>query len=384
MIAGFKEQYPDINVKWEMVPETVNALSTAIAAGDGLPDVTAIEINDIDRFVFQGGFEDLLQPTYDAGKYQNDFVPYKWAQATTPDGKLFAFPWDIGPASMFYRRDIFEKAGLPSDPESVAKMLSTWKGYIETSKKVAKPEENLFWTDNASQIPYIYYAHKNIFDEQYNLAINTPKTLELLQYAKELRNANMDAKSVLWSEEWYASIREGQIATLISGCWFGAMLKTFVDPDGAGRWGIVPIPDDPLQNWGGSFLAIPEKAQNKEAAWAFIEYCLATKRAQNEMFALDYFPAYMPAWDDPMYQEGDPYFGGQKTREIWTKIATSPGKIFTTPMDAAAEDALMAEIGRMLNEGLDPQTAIANAEKAITEQTSQDRELALEMLKKKK
>ncbi len=60
MIAGFNEKYPNISVKWEMVPETANALSTAIAAGDGLPDVTAIEINHIDRFVFQGGFVDLL------------------------------------------------------------------------------------------------------------------------------------------------------------------------------------------------------------------------------------------------------------------------------------------------------------------------------------
>ena len=388
IMKGFNEQYPDIKVTWLMqqgAGGTRDALSTSLAAGEGLPDITAIEINDIDRFVLQGGFEDLLKPPYNAGKYKDDFVAYKWAQASTPDGRLLAIPWDIGPASMFYRRDAFEQAGLPSDPEAVAKMLSTWKGYIETGKKVAKPDQGIFWTDNAGEIPYIYFAHKNFFDEQYNVAINTPKTLEVLQYAKQIRDLKLDAKSTLWTEEWYATMRSGQAVTIISGCWFGSFLKSFVHPDGIGKWGVVPIPEDPQQNWGGSFLAITEKSKNKAAAWAFVEYALATVQGQNGIFkAVDYFPAYKPAWTDPLYQEGDPYFGGQKTRELWTKIANAPGKILTTPMDSAAEQAFNGEVAKMLNEGLDPQATIKAIEKAITEQTAQDRALVLDMLKKKK
>jgi multiple sugar transport system substrate-binding protein len=384
IIKGFNAIYPDIHVKWEMLPNAAETLSTALAAGSGLPDVTAIEINNIDRFVLQGGFEDLLKPPYNAGKYKEDFVAYQWAQASTPDGKLLAMPWDIGPASMFYRRDVLEKAGLASDPESVAKMLSTWKDYIEVGQKVAKPDQNIFWTDNASEIPYIYFAHKNFFDEKYNIAINNPKTLEVLQYAKQIRDLKLDAKSTLWTEEWYATMRNGEAATIISGCWFGSFLKNVVDPDGAGRWGVIPIPQDPQQNWGGSFLAIPEKAANKEAAWAFVEYVTATVEGQNGIFkSVDYYPAYKPAWKDPVYQEGDPFFGGQKTRELWMNIANAPGKIITTPMDAAAEKAFSGEVAKMLNEGLDPQATIAAAEKAITEQTAQDRAVILEMSKKK-
>jgi multiple sugar transport system substrate-binding protein len=128
-------------------------------------------------------------------------------------------------------------------------------------------------------------------------------------------------------------------------------------------------------------MAIPEASQNKEAAWAFIEYSMATEKAQNQMFvAVDYFPAYKPAWENPLYQDSDFYFGGQKTRALWTEIANSPGKIFTTPMDSAAEQAFLSEVARMLNEGLDPQETLEAAERAITEQTAQDRELVMEML----
>lgn len=109
-------------------------------------------------------------------------------------------------------------------------------------------------------------------------------------------------------------LANGQIATQISGSWFGGFLKSWIDPKGAGKWGVIPIPEDPQQNWGGSFLAIPEQSQNKEAAWAFIEYAMANADAQNRMFVnVDYFPSFTPAWDNPLYEEGDPYFGGQKT-----------------------------------------------------------------------
>ncbi|GAK54618.1 extracellular solute-binding protein, family 1 [Candidatus Moduliflexus flocculans] len=387
IIAGFNAKYPNVKVNWIMQTGAGgcrDSLSTALAAGEGLPDVTGIEINDIGRFVMQGGFVDLLQPPYNAGKYEKDFVAYKWQQGLTPDGRLLAFPWDIGPASVFYRRDLFEKAGLPSDPESVQKMMSTWKDFIEVSKKVADPDNDVYALMQAEQIPYIYYAHKNFFDKDYNVAINNQKTLEVLQYAKQIRELGLDAKAAqLWNEEWYNMLRNGQVAFTIIGCWFGSFLKSFVDPDGAGNWGMVPVPEDPLQNWGGSFLAIPEKAPNKEAAWAFVEYALATAEGQNGIFkAVDYFPSYIPAWQDPIYQEGDPYFGGQKTRDLWMKIATSPGTPFTTPMDSVAEVAFMAEVTKMLNENLEPQAAIAAAEKSIAEQTAKDRELVLQLLKK--
>lgn len=387
IIAGFNEKYPDIKVTWEMIPGmaagTRDALSTALAAGEGLPDISMIEINDIDRFVFQGGFVDLLQKPYDAGKYKDDFVAYKWDQAMTPDGRMLAFPWDIGPASLFYRRDLFEKAGLPSDPESVAKMLSTWESFIETGQKVADPDNNVFWMGNAAQIPYIYYAHKNFFDEDYNVAINNPKTLQVLKYAQQVRNLGIDAKATFWVEEWYSMLAKGQIATTIIGCWFGGFLKSWIDAEGAGNWGVVPVPEDPLHNWGGSFLAIPEVSKNKEAAWAFVEFAMATAKAQNAIFvAVDYFPALKPAWEDPLYQEGDPYFGGQKTRALWAEIANSPGKIFTTPMDSAAEQAFTAEVAKMLDQGLDPQETVKAAEQAIIEQTAQDREFVMEMLGK--
>ena len=51
-------------------------------------------------------------------------------------------------------------------------------------------------------------------------------------------------------------------------------------------------------------------------------------------------------------------------------------------MDAAAAQAFNSEVAKMLNEGLDPEETLKAIEKAILEQTEQDRELVMEMLGK--
>jgi multiple sugar transport system substrate-binding protein len=379
IMPGFQELYPEITVSWEMTSSdaVADSLTAAIAAGTGAPDISMIEINYIDQFALFGGLTDLLQEPYNAGRYEDQFVEYKWEQATTLEGdELIAFPWDIGPATVFYRRSLFDQAGLPSDPDSVAEMLSTWDGYIEAGRQVNDPDNNIWWTDSASNIPYIYHAHKNLFDEELNIAIDNPQTRRALEVAKTLREEGMDLQSDFWTEEWYAALNEGRVATTIVGSWFGGFLKSWIAADTAGDWGIVPVPEDPLQNWGGSFMAIPEQSEHKVAAWAFIEYSMAQADPQNAIFeAVDYFPAYKPAWEAEIYEVGDPFFGGQKTRALWTEIATSQGRFVTTPLDAAAEAAFTTEVATFLEQDLSVNEVIERAEEAIREQISQDREM---------
>ena len=102
----------------------------------------------------------------------------------------------------------------------------------------------------------------------------------------------------MWSSEAYAAYEAGTCVSVAAGSWFSGFLKTDIDPDGAGHWRATVLPAGmPATNWGGSFLVIPEQSKEKEAAWAFLTYMLCTAKGQNDMFAaVDYFPAYEPAW----------------------------------------------------------------------------------------
>jgi cellobiose transport system substrate-binding protein len=88
-------------------------------------------------------------------------------------------PGDIGPAGIFYRRDLLDKAGVPSDPDRLAKLVRTWDDFYAIGKKVNDPKNKIWWMDTAQGIPYIYFAHKNFFDKDMNIAIDNPTTRRL-------------------------------------------------------------------------------------------------------------------------------------------------------------------------------------------------------------
>ena len=142
---------------------------------------------------------------------KNDFVEYKWNLATSVDGKkMVGLVWDIGPASLFYRRDVFKSAGLPSDPLEVEKQLSTWAGVLDAAKKVSIPNQRWLFP-NAADIPVWVYMNRDFYDEELKLRLDKKGTLEAIEAAIEIRKNGWDAKIDMWANETYSGLASGKI-----------------------------------------------------------------------------------------------------------------------------------------------------------------------------
>jgi ABC-type glycerol-3-phosphate transport system substrate-binding protein len=75
-------------------------------------------------------------------------------------------------------------------------------------------------------------------------------------------------------------------------------------------------------NDGGSTLAISAQSQNKEAAWAFIEFMLGREDNVLRSFAYsDFMPALETTYNSPIFAEVDPFFGGQFARQTYLEVA---------------------------------------------------------------
>src|SRR5919106_3325492 len=122
---AFREEYPNIDVSYEVQPpaDTYQNLQLALTAGEGAPDVVLLEDSNLAQFVELGGLVDL---TDRVEPFLDRVNSYKW-NAAERDGRYFAMPWDSGPVAVFYRRDIFEAAGV--DPETI----ETWDDYYEAA-----------------------------------------------------------------------------------------------------------------------------------------------------------------------------------------------------------------------------------------------------------
>jgi ABC-type glycerol-3-phosphate transport system substrate-binding protein len=116
-------------------------------------------------------------------------------------------------------------------------------------------------------------------------------------------------------------------------------------------------------NWGGSFVAIPEQGKNKEVAWEFVQWACATAEGQNALFKKSgVFPAYKPAWQDPLYDAPVDFFGGQRAYRVWTELTSLIKAFPRTPNDVQLDDITNAELTKILKEGKDPATAVKDAQ----------------------
>jgi multiple sugar transport system substrate-binding protein len=356
-LAGFNEKYPNINVEFNFTDTTSHhqALATALAAGTGAPDVAMVEGAYIAQYRDSTALTNLKDAPYNADQYKDDFVALKWNQAYSVDGsRLVAVPWDVGPCVYYYRSDVFEECGLPTDPDEVASLMSTWDGVEKVAAAVSKPGER-WLLPNAAYLYQLLFCNRDYYDQDLNLKLERDGDLDCLNTVIDMRKNGWDMNVDMWSTEAYAAYAAGTCVSVATGCWFGGFLKTDIDPDGAGHWKVTTLPGGIADcNWGGSYLVIPEQSQNKEAAWAFVEYMLCNATAQNQMLdAVDYFPAYTPAYNDPTYEEADAYFGGEKTKALYAKIADKlkDTSVFNTMMDVTAEGCIYSTVNAGLDAG---------------------------------
>lgn len=376
VIEGFQEEYPDIELEFQFLASSDyhKQLQTALAAGTGAPDVAMVEGAQLAMYRDADVMENLLDAPYNAGEMKDDFVDFKWEPALSYDGtKLSGLVWDIGPASYFYRADIFEEVGLPSEPEAVAELMSTYDGVLEVAEKVYV--EGQRWLLPSAVDLYTWnFLNRNFYDEDLNLQIDNENARKALEAAITMRNNGWDAKVSMWDNEANIMFNNGSLVSVVAGCWYGGSLKTSVSPDNSGKWAVTSLPAGiPDANWGGSYVCIPKQCQNKEAAWAFVKYMMANKDVQNTMFsASDLFPGYKPAWDDPLYDEPDEYFGGQKVKRLWADIAEKIEPVFSTYMDATAEEKMNTVVSTSLDEGKSVDEILEKLESEIMESTKQE------------
>jgi lactose/L-arabinose transport system substrate-binding protein len=333
LLDDFNAEYPDIEV--EIVTynagDTYQNLRLALSAGQGAADIVQVENSHLAGFVAMGGLADL---TDEVAPIMDKMNQYKWKDAEL-DGQYYAVPWDSGPVVMYYRRDVFEQAGLPTNPDEVSQLVSTWNGYLEVCKTIkSETGLNCFANSKANNDARLYeiilwQQGLGYYNKDGQVTVDSPENIATLEKMGEFWAAGVTSEEVPWTDGWYAELQslEEPVATIVEASWLGVFLKSWIAGDTAGRWGVAYMPamqagQARASNDGGSTLVITEQSQNKEAAWAFIEFMLARRENQLKQFAYsDFLPALETTYDDHLFIEPDSFFGGQVARRIYLDVA---------------------------------------------------------------
>jgi multiple sugar transport system substrate-binding protein len=150
------------------------------------------------------------------------------------------------------------------------------------------------------------------------------------------------------------------------GAWLGGHFANWLAPNTKGQWRAANLPNDAYAFWGGTFYAIPKKAAHKELAWEFIKFMTTTKSVQLQAFKdQDAFPALVEAQNDAFYDEPVAFFGGQKVRALWRAAVPKIPALEVNKHDSLADEIVTTELDKVLDQGKDIKTALADAKALI-------------------
>lgn len=350
-------QFPQYQVRQDVIGgDFKQKLTTTFTAGSGLPDITGVKGEDIAFFKSQAKFFVDLN-TLGAADIKGDYLEYKWNQATTEDGKQIGIPIDVGPTALFYRVDIFEQAGLPTDPQELAASIRTWDEYIELGKKLLAAKPNTYLIRNASGLFDTGWQQsgKGFIDADGVFIGDQRHIRTAWDTAVKALDAGIVATIESNTADSAAAVSEGRLPADFGASWHLADLMVDA-PETAGKWHVCEHPGEAFNN-GGSFLTIPEGVADPAKSFEVISFLL---NAQNQAYEFEdkgNFPATPASFTMPEVAGPVEFLGGQVAAEVFGHAAETIIPRFEHFNEGTVNAPFYAEIDLVEASGKDPNKA---------------------------
>ena len=367
-LPAFARRHPgvEVNVLSLGHKDHHTAMTTALAAGAALPDLIALDMDFMGKFVESAGLEDLSRPPYNADLQRAEVAKFAWQAGISRSGALRALPVDVGPGALFYREDLLARAGIAEQD-----LTRSWVSFIAAGQRI-RASTGAYLIAHAQDLKDIYIraglldGEGVFFDAQGRSLVQTPRFQRAFELALQARKAGIDAGVRVWTNEWAEGFRRDVIAVQMMGSWLGGHLKNWLAPGTAGKWRSAPLPEGTAAAWGGSFYAIPVHSRHKALAWALLQLLALDRTQQLDAFrSLDAFPVLLAAQDDEFLAEPIAFLGGQPARLQWRDMARRVPAIALDRYDAVADEVVRAELDKVLIHGKDIAQALRDAQTTI-------------------
>ncbi|MDX9983917.1 sugar ABC transporter substrate-binding protein [Sphaerochaeta sp.] len=225
---------------------------------------------------------------YISDDFLDNLLPVAKDMIYTPDGKIDSLPQEGCNWALFYRKDLFEAAGLdPNRPPT------TWDELVEMGKKLTKDTNGdgridqwgFGWpvqAENAND----YWVN---FMQQAGAAITVPidgtwksrlldkEAYQATQFMVDLVRSNRISPPSIVDMDWEGvtnAFVSGEVAMMHNGAWVVGSVKD-KGPELAGKWGTALLfsgPAGPAYRGHPNTFNILEASKAKDEAWKFLDF----------------------------------------------------------------------------------------------------------------
>ncbi|HEY2492304.1 MAG TPA: extracellular solute-binding protein [Paenibacillus sp.] len=359
-INAFEKKYPNVSVKMKTFGYDAYVSAYLHAIADGVtPDIMVSDSEQFGQFTAINGLENLLD--YGAEKYRLDFSEHLWrSNLSHTETKLIGFPVGTSPLVTYYRPDIMEQYGFPSDPEQLGKFMETPENWIAIAK--ALKNDDRYITQWAPEVVQIFESTQGLFDSRLNFSRNNDNFLRAINIGKQIHNNGLAASIDIWTPSGVRALKDGTIAMLYLGTWGAAQIEEWA-PELAGKWRETRLPFNQYGWVNSTNLMMPSAAKHKEWSWKFIEFCVTEWSKKEDGNGV---PAYIPARGNPkkLAKEND-YYGGQKLYVLHEGMVQKMKEYKLTPLDVQVRKIWKDQINVGIERNEDTQGILDQTEQII-------------------
>ncbi len=330
----FMDEFPDITVEVTPVPWDAahDRIVNAIAGGE-VPDVSMVGTTWMGEFATIGGLDPVPENIDSSAFFEG-----AWG-TTVVDGVSYAVPWYVETRVLYYRTDLAEDGGVAEPPASWDDLKAMVQAMQDAGAEYGislQPGGTGAWQ---TFMPFFWQAGGEIMDGEGTFTLDGEPCVEALTYYDSFFEDGLTppAAEDVPVEGRFAN---GEIASFISGPWMINIVSDAGTEEGAFDVARQPSEAAGTSFVGGSNLAVMAQADNKEAAWAFVEYLMRPEVQVTWYETVSALPSVQSAWDDEQLS-GDPMlsvFGEQ------LEDAKAPPSISTWEQIAAEIDGVIEQV----------------------------------------
>lgn len=347
LIAEYEADHPDVAIN--LITGDYNplhdSLQRELVSGNGAPTIAAIGEDYIAKFAAQPDqFVDLS--TLGASDYQDAYLPWKWAEGTSPNGgAIVGMGADVSGLALCYRSDLFAAAGLPTDRLAVVgAMNDSWEGFLTLGEEYSAATGGAAFIDSGASLltPVRNQTGASYYDANGTLSPDAAKPA--FDIATKAISTGLSAGYTQFSEQWDKGLADGSFATTLCPVWGMGYIQAVVSEGNyTPKWDIADIPG-PGGSWGGSFYTIPAQAspEQRAAAWEFLRWLLAPAQQLKQFQATGSLPSQPSVYSDSSVKKYTiPFFNDAPVGAILSKaVVELPVMRSQDPRNGTVEAAM--------------------------------------------
>ncbi len=373
----FQDVNPDFKldiITQSQSSDVEQAVTLAGQAGDysTLPDIVLFQDHYIQQYVTN--FPDAWQSVDDADCDWDGLGAEKLSYSTI-DGVHYGFPVDAGTAIFAYRTDLLEECGYTIDDVTGI----TWDEFDKIGKEVyEKTGKYLLCMDgDGNDLFYMMLQAEGAsqFKDGEPYFTENQQLVDVFNVIVKLAQDNVLYLANDWSDYTDQAIQGDMVAGVYNGNWIIPTIEQVAD--NSGKWEITTAPTltgkEGYASNGGSSLYITANCKKADLAKQFLAYTFGGGSAADGQ-STTYDEALTnggvigtcaAAAESDVYQQGVAYFNDQP---IYAKIVEYTQNVPTVEQSDyhySARTQLATALQSVLTDGVDVDTAIANAEQQL-------------------